>query len=200
MWLLFPVLQQLDRTNAGKLLFVSLFITNLGSDIPVRSPDVRKKTGCSEWNSQWQTSMKYNKKQDVWNETGPGVSNELWQPIVSSWTATCWLEIGINRSGSSEWQRQGDRNENYKVFGMKMAECSVGKRQELRNYPDICSSLKYCDVTCLSYSLRWCIKNVLKNIINQDFSYFYYSNSSQSTKKANSFYSFLNTVFSKYRA
>jgi hypothetical protein len=35
-----------------------------------------------------------------------------------------------------------------------MAGCSEGKRQDIRNYLEIYLSLKYCEVTCLSYSLK----------------------------------------------
>jgi hypothetical protein len=82
----------------------------------------------------------------------------------------------------SEWVSPEVRNDKDRVIVMKMAGCSEGKRQDIRNYLKIYLSLKYCEVTCLSYSLRWFIKNVLKNKTNQDYSYFYYSNSSQSTK------------------
>ncbi len=73
---------------------------------------------------------------------------------------------------------------------MKMAGCSEGKHQDIGNYFEIYLFLKYCEVTCLSYSLRWCIKNVLTNTINRDCCYFYYSKSNESTKN-NRFHSFL---------
>jgi hypothetical protein len=62
---------------------------------------------------------------------------------------------------------------------MKMAGCSEGKRQDIRNYLEIYLSLK--------------------NTINQDCSYFTILILFKA-QKTNSFYSFLNLVFSKYRA
>jgi hypothetical protein len=41
---------------------------------------------------------------------------------------------------------------------MKTTMCSEWKWQDIRNYLEIYSSLKYCEVTCLSYSLRWSLR------------------------------------------
>jgi hypothetical protein len=80
--------------------------------------------------------------------------------VVEQWKVDC----------RSEWVSPEVRNDKDRVIVMKMEGCSEGKRQDIRNYLEIHLSL--------SYSLRWCMKNVLNNTTNPDCSYFYYSNSS----------------------
>ncbi len=54
------------------------------------------------------------------------------------------------------WRSEGVspevRNNKDRMIGMKIAGFSEEKRQDIRNYLEIYLSLKYCEVTCLSYS------------------------------------------------
>ncbi len=126
------------------------FITNSGCDSPLRSPDIRKKTGCSEWNSQWQKSMKYNKNRMFGMKLVQGFVTNSDNPLL--------VFEERNVDWRSERVSPEVRNDKDTVIIMKTTMCSEWKWQDIRNYLEIYSSLKYCEVTCLSYSLRWSLR------------------------------------------
>jgi hypothetical protein len=86
----------------GKWIFILLF----HYEFLLRSADIGKKTGCSEWNSQWQKSIKYKKKQDVWNENSrvfrrktAGYSSLSWDLLILEilWSDMLVLQLEMGK-------------------------------------------------------------------------------------------------------